>query len=95
MKLNIKTPGHPEAKLLVVYVKKLLAQFSKDYQMVSEADVRFIFASEYGKDRVCEIYLKTGDKNIFTIQKSRSFEESARKAIGKLQAQITNINQII
>jgi hypothetical protein len=95
MKLNIKTPGQAESKVSIAYVKKLMTQFSKDHSMVSEADVRLTFGSEHGKDRVCAIYLKTGGKNIFTIQKSSSFEESTRKAVAKLQTQINNINQII
>jgi ribosome-associated translation inhibitor RaiA len=95
MKLNIKTPGQPESKVSVAYVKKLLNQFSKDHSTVSEADVRLTFGSEHGNDRLCGIYLKIGEKNIFTIQKSSSFEQSARKAVAKLQTQINNINQII
>jgi len=91
IKLNIKTPGHADSRLLVRYLKKKLHEFSKEYKTVSEADVRLIHGPDRESDKVCEIYLKMPGKNIFAIQKAASFESAVLKAIAKLQSQINNI----
>lgn len=80
-----------EANSLIRYTQKLFQDFPKDHIQVSEAEVRFIHGSSQVSDKICEIYLKLNDKNIFVVQQAVSFETSAVKAVNKLKLQLDKI----
>lgn len=89
MKLNIKTPMLGlQASSLIRTTEKIFQEFSRDFIQISEADVRFIHGSTQVCDKVCQIYLKLKDKNIFVVEQAVSFEASAVKAVKKLKSQI-------
>lgn len=91
-KIIINLPPHNETRSLLQIIKKQLTDFFKKNALVTEVDVKLSHGSNITTDKVCEIYLKTTEKNIFTIQKGASFEASVVKAINKLQNQLNNIN---
>ena len=89
--INIRPPETGGSRQLMQFISKQLYTLGDASVKVSAADVRL--RNEYsatGESKVCEIYLKVGDKNIFVIQKGNSFEESTVKSVKKLQRQIQN-----
>src|SRR5688572_18953025 len=93
IKITIRPPDYGSSKLLLTYVSKQLNTLGTVSDKVSAADVRLKHErSATSEDRVCEIYLKVGAKNIFAIQKSSSFEESTLRAVRKLSEQVRRLN---
>src|SRR5687768_18516067 len=85
MKITVRWPDYGSSKMLPGYVNTKLAGLAKLSTTATAVDVRLRHDSSGGlDDKVCEIYLKLQDKNIFTCQKGRSFEESTLKAVNKL-----------
>lgn len=90
-KINIKLPPNDESASLEKKIKNHLNDFFKKNTGVAEADVKLSHGAAVISDKVCEIYLKTESKNMFTIQTGASFESSLVKAINKLQTQLNSI----
>ena len=90
-KISIKFPSGNEPRSLETTVKKQLSIFLKKNTRVAEADVKLVYGTNITSEKICEIYLKTEDKNMFTIQTASSFESSLVKSIKKLQSQLNNI----
>lgn len=91
-KLSIRFLTGTEPRSLELYIKKQCSEFFKTNSEVKEADVKLSREFTVDNFKVCEIYLKTNSKNIFTIQRSSSFEVSLTKALQKLNEQLTKIH---
>jgi len=91
MKLSIKAPSHAEEKALIRSTEKVMRQFFKNHSSAQEADVRFLFGPDRSGKKICEVYLKMKDRNIFVTQQADSFESSATKALEKLHYQVENV----
>jgi ribosome-associated translation inhibitor RaiA len=90
MKISVRWPDYGSSKMLPAYVNTKLAGLGKLSVHATAVDVRLRHDANGGlEDKVCEIYLKLAEKNIFTCQKGRSFEESTLKAVNKLISQVT------
>jgi hypothetical protein len=89
MKIDIQMNGGEKSKSLHQIVTRSLKALTEINESVTEADVKFksLLGDAYA-DKVCEIYLKVGERNIFAIQKGRTFEKSAMKTIEKLQGHL-------
>jgi len=93
IKISIRPPDYGSSKLLLSYVNKQLNTLGTVSDKVSAADVRLKHErSATSEDRVCEIYLKVGAKNIFAIQKSSTFEESTLRAVNKLREHVRRMD---
>jgi ribosome-associated translation inhibitor RaiA len=84
MNLTIKILAIGEPKTLLSDTRKKLEQFFKMNQWVKEADVRLTYGHGIDGNKVCELYLKTDDKNIFTIERAANFDEAVNKALKKM-----------
>jgi ribosome-associated translation inhibitor RaiA len=93
MKINIQTLGNGNSKLLNQFVMKKLQALYTDNKSITEADVKLkTSVGDVSENKVCEIYLKIGDRNIFAIQKGSTFEECSTKAIKKLQVHVKKLS---
>ncbi|MFL5764671.1 MAG: HPF/RaiA family ribosome-associated protein [Bacteroidia bacterium] len=89
MEITIQPPPIGGSKGLSDYVNKELTAFAKLAPGASRVEVRLRQDKGYaGENKICEIYLSTAQKNIFAVQKGRTYEESTAKAIQKLQKQL-------
>jgi hypothetical protein len=94
MKINIQPPPTGGSKVLNDFVNKELTAFGKLAPGVSSAEVRLRQDKGYaGDNKICEIYLSMEEKNIFAVQKGRTYEESTTRAIEKLQRHLVNISK--
>jgi ribosome-associated translation inhibitor RaiA len=94
MKINIQTLGNGNSKLLNQFVMKKLQALYTDNKSITEADVKLkTSVGDASDNKVCEIYLKVGDRNIFAVQKGSSFEECSLKAIKKLQGHVKKLSE--
>jgi len=89
IKINIQLPEQDASKLLASHINKKLNELPKTPNEIHSAEVRFRYDKTGAfENKVCEMYLVTAGKNIFTVQKGRTFGEAAFKAIEKLQKQL-------
>lgn len=92
MKKSFQIPITEESKKLSLYLNKEMNQFSKEFKEIKEADVRLKQdVGMGGADKICQVYLKTATKNVFAIDKGRTFEEALRKTLIKLRNQANKL----
>jgi len=92
MKITIQPPLSGSSKQLNDYIVGELNTFSNANKGFTTVDVRLrqekIFTAD---NKVCEIYLGMFQKNIFAVQKARTYEEAVLKSIEKLRRHLKNI----
>jgi hypothetical protein len=86
MKLTIKLLATGEPKTLLSDTRKKLEQFLKLNLWIKEMDLKLTYGRDVGGNKVCEMYLKTEEKNSLIIERAVSFEECVDKALRKLKA---------
>jgi ribosome-associated translation inhibitor RaiA len=95
MKISIQPPSSGASKALTDFINKELAALSNTSRSIYSADVRLRQdKAPVAQNKICEIYLGMVEKNIFAVQKGRTYEEAMQKALDKLRNHVANMKQL-
>jgi hypothetical protein len=89
MKITVQRPSYGTTDMLIDYVKQKVLALADLAEKPLSAEVRLLHTSgNAGENRVCEVYLRMKERNLFARHKGGSFEESASEAVRRLLRQV-------